>query len=213
MRNLALAVSMGLMAACGPLKQIGPLPVVSAFGLGGQGDGAAVLEREVATTAVPHDAASILLFGVVSDEREGVLEFEVQNGKTIVWRTTAGVSVVTRNGIVVGTRGLGDDVLGAEISDVSIALERGAGEARRMYEHLDGEDHVVVSVYDCTYETLGRETIDVLGRTHLADIIGEVCRNTSRSFGNVYWRTDAGEVVQSRQWISSGTGYIDLQWR
>lgn len=213
MKNVVLALGLALFAACGPLHETRGLPDLSAFGFGGQSLDSAGLQRELANNTAARNASNVLLYGVVSDDRAGILLPDAEGGAVRAWRATSGVSVVTQQGIAVATRGFGDDLMGAEVSNVVAALTRGAGQARRIYEHLDGQDQIITSVYDCSYETLRRERVEVLGRAYLVNVIAEGCRNEARSFANVYWRANSGAIVQSRQWISRGTGYMDLQLR
>ena len=67
---------------------------------------------------------------------------DARNGDVVTWRDATGVSVVTRRGVVISTRGLGHDVMASDVSGTLAALDHGGGGYQRLQRFLDGEGHL-----------------------------------------------------------------------
>jgi hypothetical protein len=214
MRTLfLLAVLLGL-TACGPLAQNQPL-VSAVKGLADAGSGMwedesdprDTLTRESIDTA-PND---LLLFAPVNEEAASVFARLSANGDRITWASDDGDSLTLRDGIVVATRGLGNDLMGADLAQVYPALVRGRGSARRVHDYLGGEDQIVRSVFQCEIVTLRAEVIEIFQRQHATRVVREACTGPAGGFTNLYWIDAAGAIWQSRQWVSARVGRIDIQ--
>ena len=213
MRTFFSLLGMTVLVSCGPLYETRSFPLLSTIGFGAPGPSTAALQSQLTNSERPQDSPPLLLYGQVANEDAGILALEAENGAAQTWRSTSGKSVITEKGIVIGTRGFGDDLMGAQSTDVAAALARGNGDARRIHEYLNGEDQIFASVYTCAFATLRQENINVLGRNYPVKVITETCRSERRTFRNIFWITASGSVVQSRQWVSRGVGYVDLQLR
>ena len=66
------------------------------------------------------------------------------------WDVQVGFTVAFRDGLMVATRGLGGDLMGADVAQVRAALDAGGGTAIRRQDYLDGQDQVVTETYECT---------------------------------------------------------------
>lgn len=104
-------------------------------------------------------------------------------------------SVSLRDGMIVGTRGFGFDLMTAEVREALRALSGHEPTAMRTHQYLDGEDQLVSRSFDCTYARNGRQ-------------VRETCAAPSHEFENRYVVDDQGRIVSSRQWISPQVGYI-----
>jgi|AntRauTorcE11898_2_1112593.scaffolds.fasta_scaffold09655_2 hypothetical protein len=125
-----------------------------------------------------------------------------------VWQTLDGITLSLREGALIATRGLGDDLMSADVTG-RIEMLRGDG-GGQFYPHirsyLDGEDRTVFRSYQCRRAEQDEMVDDgdsVLRR------IEELCISPSDRFTNVYWLAPGGTMIRSRQWISPEIQYME----
>ena len=83
---------------------------------------------------------------------------------------------------------------------------------------LSGGSHTVVEMddqgtrrtYDCTTTIVGKESIEVVGRTYNATHVTELCVRPLGKLTNDYW-VEGSSIRKSRQWVSGAIGYIDFE--
>ncbi|GAB4288346.1 MAG: hypothetical protein Kow0058_08030 [Roseovarius sp.] len=124
---------------------------------------------------------------------------------TVVWQTLDGVSLSFRDGILIASRGLGYDLMSADVSGTRAML---AGTMGTQYypvhrSYLDGEDRTVFRSFQCRRAGGGPE-----GALRRVD---ELCVGTDRRFTNSYWLDPAGTVIRSRQWVGPVTEFMETQ--
>jgi hypothetical protein len=119
-----------------------------------------------------------------------------RNRDVVTYFTPDDVSVSYKSGILVGTRGLGFDLMGADVGDVLASLQSRADGAVRIHHYLDGEGQIVMRNFICDYSG--------------AKVIVETCYGDGLQFKNTY-QIQGGQVTASRQWISPEQGYIRLE--
>jgi hypothetical protein len=126
-----------------------------------------------------------------------------RTGDVTVWQTLDGITLSMRQGLLVATRGLGDDLMSAEVDGV-LALLRGAageGPVPHIRSRLDGEDRTEFRSYQCKRDAgvpdAGLRRVEVL------------CISPQDRFTNTYWLNSAGAVIRSRQWISPALGHLE----
>jgi hypothetical protein len=129
------------------------------------------------------------------------------NGVYRTYITGTRQSMTMLQGIVTGTRGLGWDLMASDITPLLARLRSGQdGPAQRVMHYLDGEDVIRDLVLDCiiafgsTVRVQAGET-DQTGRR-----MTETCETGPLRFENSYVVTAAGQVIQSKQWLSPGAG-------
>lgn len=132
---------------------------------------------------------------------------------TVDWRTGDNVSLTFRQGVVIGTRGLGDDLMTADVDGTVLMLagRQAVEDYNRFASRLDGEYQTQFESFLC--RNTGREPVafDSFGRTRQTTRITELCRNPDRSFENTYWVGSDGTMWKSRQWISPNVGYLTTE--
>lgn len=214
MRTLATILLFGGLTACGPLAE-DSLTARFAAGMMAQQsaspapstDPRAGLTRE----AIERSEYELVLLALVDSNLAATAQLASRNGDKVTWITLDGVSITFDNGIIVGTRGLGDDIMGADISDVEAALARGGGSATRVNDYLNGLDQIERRSFHCEIEALGTEMITIVEQDFATRHFVENCVSTEHAFENQYWLKGDGSIVQSRQWISPLVGYLDHQ--
>jgi hypothetical protein len=126
-----------------------------------------------------------------------------RTGDVTVWQTLDGITLSMRQGLLVATRGLGDDLMSAEVDGV-LALLRGAsgeGPVPHIRSRLDGEDRTEFRSYQCRRDAGGTDA--GLRRVEV------LCISPQDRFTNTYWLNSAGAVIRSRQWISPALGHLE----
>jgi hypothetical protein len=82
---------------------------------------------------------------------------------------------------------------------------------QRVYYFLGADDQGTRRTYDCATSIVGTESIEVLGRSHSATHVTETCTRISGSgkITNDFW-IEGSLIRQSRQFVSSGIGFVDF---
>lgn len=120
-----------------------------------------------------------------------------QNGVT-TYLSGDGSSVSMQGGLIVATRGLGFDLMVADVGAVATALDAPPQRVTRTHHYLDGENHVVMRQFTCEVGASDR------------GVVVEHCTGPETTFENRYFLTDKGAMTQTRQWISPRIGWITI---
>jgi hypothetical protein len=124
--------------------------------------------------------------------------------------TIGGILTVSlRSGVLVATRGLGDDLMAADVPSAARLASGSGTHARRMHQ-FDGATSVIPLDATCNLSTSGTETLALAGQSYPTRIIVETCDSAVGRFENRYWIGKGGKILRSRQWISIGAGYADI---
>ncbi len=158
--------------------------------------------------------APAVLAGVENEEDRfaAFLKAEERNGIGS-WVSIDNVNLSLRNGFLVATRGLGGDMMSADVGEVQAAiLFDFPGYYPRFQSYLDGENQVVIRSFVCKVASRGAREVDLGPFTARTRLMEEDCKSSDQSFVNLYWVDDGtGEVRQSRQWASPRLGPIAIR--
>lgn len=133
------------------------------------------------------------------------------NGDTVQWVDASGGGIIRRDGLLVGTRGLGFDLYTADLAELSAALQSGgARDVVRVERILDGQNQIRPSDYICDVVPVGREVLDIYGRLDDTTRFEERCEGEGRSFTNQYWLRNDGLIVRSVERVSEEYGALEL---
>jgi Group 4 capsule polysaccharide lipoprotein gfcB, YjbF len=219
LRLLALMLSLGLVAACSSGVGLGGRPTDSGFGRiaqrlfsGGQPMPASAPFQALLATTAPAIVVS-------AEDREVATGFLRQSARTQgnatveTWISPDNVALYLQQGFVVGTRGLGSDLMAAEIGQpATLILSRRAGQVQRFMSFLDGNDQVTIRSYVCDIESRGGREIDLGAGMVPTELMQERCTNPDQDFQNLYWvDTRTGQIVQSRQWAGDFIGPLAIR--
>jgi len=130
------------------------------------------------------------------------------------WRTTDDVSLTLSGpGVLVATRGLGEDLHAADASQTAALIAAGqAGTAQRRHVYLDGVFAQQRVTLTCTVQPVGPETLVLGGRSLPTLRFDERCEGAGEPIVNSYWRDARGPLIrQSSQWVGPRIGMIHLQ--
>lgn len=161
--------------------------------------------------ALRAERAPMLLVSVERDGRAAVFLRQGAAGGVERWRSIDNVGLSLRSGMLIATRGLGDDAMSIEAGDAAaLVMAGGQGRITRIHRRLDGADRTVIDAFVCDIAPRGPRRILLGGARRDSRLVAEDCRGPKAAFTNLYWTID-GRVVQSRQWVSPGTGTLALR--
>ncbi|AXQ94977.1 YjbF family lipoprotein [Cereibacter azotoformans] len=131
------------------------------------------------------------------------------NGDVVTWSSTDDRTVALRDGILVATRGLGPDLMSAEVPSAS-QIASGSGSHRRVNYLIDGLDQTVKREFRCTLATNGTKTITIIERNYPTRHVLEHCEGATGRFTNEYWVDAAGSIRQSLQTFDRMLGKVRI---
>ena len=143
--------------------------------------------------------ASVLIAELPKIKVAAVVAAIAQNGNVITWQAQDGVGISTKAGLLLSTRGIGFDLMSSSV-DGPLAMITGhaTGTAIREHRHLDGEDQLVLTRFECTY-------------LRSKDYVAESCSNPKLTIENQYWLDQSGDIWRSKQWVGAKNGYMLLE--
>lgn len=122
-----------------------------------------------------------------------------QNGGYTTWHAQDGVGISTKAGLLTSTRGIGFDLMSADIDGpLAVITGRATGHATRIHRVLDGEDQEILQSFVCSYARSGNH-------------VAETCNRTGQTIENHYWLNRGGKIWKSVQWVGARNGYILLE--
>lgn len=152
------------------------------------------------------DASPTPLMLVRAQGQVGLMAPVAQTGDTVTWGGPRDQAVVMTDGFLAATRGLGDDLMGADVSGLRAVL--GGGQYERRMAWLDGLDQPVDRRFTCVVTPQGTDQIDVVGRSYTATKVEEKCSDGPLTFSNRYWLDQSGGLRQAQQFASVKGGYV-----
>jgi hypothetical protein len=131
-----------------------------------------------------------------------------QPGQITVWRTDDNVALIMRNGVLIATRGLGGDLLSAEVPVAS--NQSGPAHSGAHVMHLrTGANHQRSLSLACDLSNLGAEMVVIVEQSYNTRHLQQRCSGGGGEVVNDYWvDSRAGLVWKSRQWAGPQIGYI-----
>lgn len=133
-------------------------------------------------------------------------------GEVVVWSTEQGQHIILRNGILIGTRGLGGDLSSADVSltSESIANRSESNGLRTLYVRDDNNANIPIEMR-CSISKVGPETIVIVGKQLDTLRMQETCTDENLTVTNDYWANTDGTISKSRQWAGPRLGYLGIR--
>lgn len=121
-------------------------------------------------------------------------------------------SLMLRQGLLVGTRGLGNDLMSADPgAAAALVTGRAGGRAERVWRYLDGEGIERPLPMSCTIARGPAKRFSFAGNAYDTVQMDESCAGQGAAIANSYWVTGDGTIALSRQWIGPALGYVTIQ--
>lgn len=215
-RLVAAAVALSFLGACGNDKGTAS-PVAAAVGQlakaslgkgkGGSAAGAAA-PQAVARADLAAFGQPILRIRAERLGQDAFLTIADQKSGVVTWTAQGAATFSLRDGVLIQTRGLGADLMSAEAPTLS-QLKSGASYTR-VYYFLGPDDGGTRRTYECAASTVGRETIEVVGKSHAVTHVSELCTRQGSQLTNDFW-IEGNTIRKSRQWSSAMVGHVEFE--
>jgi hypothetical protein len=127
------------------------------------------------------------------------------DGSVITWKSNSGAQLITRDGLLIATRGFGADLMSADAPSLATLLG-GKAAYNRSYHMLDGTDTPVRLYFSCTTSAAAAQGVAGASRRIVEECQGEAGRIT-----NEYWVSPSRKVVKSKQFASQMAGYFEIR--
>ena len=209
--GLLLAGLLGL-AACGSdpagIDDLGLIKQVIVQKLAARGKAAApapISRAELDAIGLPLIRVKVLKRSAVA-----VLGLVGTNNGVQTWTSVDSLTIGLRDGMVLATRGFGDDLISATVPLAS-EIAHGSGQVEHRLFTLEGADREIRRIVACSLTTTGTEVIEVVQLRYSARHVIETCAGEGLRFQNQYWFENSGNLRQSVQWISAEVGYLEIQ--
>ncbi len=130
-----------------------------------------------------------------------------QTGRVQTWQSRDEVQVSEIAGVLIATRGLGHDLM---VADVGEGVRAGADQYARHWMHLDGRLQLVRQDAQCRLALQGTQIHQAPLETPLVQVFVETCGGTD-PITNTYHMGADGVVWWSQQWVSDQVGMVTLE--
>ncbi len=208
--SVAALACLATLSACGnegPDEAGGPLAVAAKTALGAiaarRPDNSATAPvrtpQQRAAEAIRVNPGPLILAGFESLGQTPIMALTGQNGAMRTYMTSAEEALILRNGMLIGTRGLGSDLSVAEPQTEALIRADRTGQARRVMRYYAGDGRERPLAFDCQ-----------VGPGPKPGVTVEDCRGHGIAFQNSYM-VQGGQIPVSRQWIGPGLGYVTIQ--
>lgn len=166
------------------------------------------------------DSQTLPTLELVVEERDAIAfltpridQIDSRPGALRTWRTVDDSFIVLREGIMVTTRGVGDDI-GSTDANAAVAAVRGARPVsgpQTMYLPSEAGGGTRINL-SCQMQSLGPKRIVIVERGFDVVHLRQNCTGADEPVINDYWVDRRGGTVwQSRQWGGPGMGYVRMR--
>lgn len=199
---------------------------VAMAGCGGprQTDVAAALLPELYTSA-ERDLAALRVQGAIDNgapvsvviltdrgQNSGLVPI-AENRGVVTWLAVDGSTVSTRDGLIIATRGLGGDLLAADVSQTRAHLQaRRPGRVERFHTSLTGDIQADTRAFVCDITDGGPGVLELPDGDRAIRLMLEDCYGAQAAFLNLYWIADSdGTILHSSQWLGPTIGNVTMR--
>lgn len=208
MRVILGAAALAMLSACSSVESDeGSIPGILAEAMRqsvGQKERSAeaktVDPSQMAATALRVNKGPLIMVGLERMNSTQVLAMTGENAGMRTYMTENEQALILRDGMLVGTRGLGHDLSVAEVAQSSALIRSGrSGQVQRVMRYWTGDGLERPLRLDCT-----------IAPGPKAGVMIETCKNGPLEFQNNYIAQN-GRVTVSRQWVGPDLGYVTIQ--
>jgi len=163
--------------------------------------------------AIPYASLGYTLDG----GNQGLLVLATDSGGDLLWTSAAHIVIVTREGRIVRTVGLGHDLSGVTSRDEK-GLPPPAAAVQAPFASTRLEDFPEQGLYgvrlSCRAKLAGRQSVKILGQVIATLRVDEACssRNPDWSFTDNFWvDKDSGFVWRARQHVQPQGALVETE--
>lgn len=154
---------------------------------------------EAAAEALRVNRGPLIEAGFESLGRNQIMAMTGQNGAMRTYMTPSEEALILRGGMLIGTRGLGNDLSVAEPQTEALIRAGAAGSGQRVMRYFSGDGLERPLQFACTVGAGPRPGVTI-----------ESCEGHGTRFENSYM-VQGGQIAVSRQWIGPALGYVTIQ--
>ncbi|WP_386685019.1 YjbF family lipoprotein [Loktanella sp. R86503] len=168
--------------------------------------------RDLLTAAQIRASSQPLLLSRIDGIGGGTMIVAGRRDGIVTWRTADFVNFSYRDGLLTATRGLGDDVMSADVSGTHAALTGGpVQDYPRFASYLGADDETRFRAFRCVMRNAGPEAVTSFGTVFPATLMQETCYSPGLQIDNRYWLAPGGGIRRSLQWVSPDVGYLETE--
>jgi hypothetical protein len=206
MRGSLAAIALAALCACGN-DPYGREGYDAALAEWRRLTAAAEAPQPLTRAAIEGFEAPLIRAAIPARGAESFLGLAMTDGPVETWWTPDQIALTLKSGILIGSRGLGEDLMAAKTPDI----RRVRGAFERVHQYI-GDNSATESVtWTCLVQERGIETVDLFGLAWSGRRIDETCDGLAGEFVNSYWIGGDGTIRQSQQWVSNSVGYVTIQ--
>ena len=164
------------------------------------------------------DASNVPLILIEVLNGDQIATLSAFPGSTLneVWLSADGRTVTTQNGMLIATRGMNYDLMGADVGAASYSLEKTITGKRephnlRFYKYLAADNQDKIIEYSCVFSKESQETIYIFEKPYKTLRMSEDCESGGLQFKNTYWIEKNGMIRKSQQWHGENIGLILIE--
>lgn len=179
------------------------LVLLAACGRGAPDPRSQITRAQLDTVQQPLMLAELPTLGTAASLQQGAV-----NADVVTWITPDRVSLSFEGGVLVASRGLGQDLISADVAGTLAAIEHGAGGYYpKFHSYLDGEHQTQFRAFQCQVTARRSERITSFERIYATTRVEETCHSPGLKVVNRFWIGD-GIMWKARQWVSPNAGYL-----
>ena len=168
--------------------------------------------RKLVTREIVEEAGDPILFVELKDGRNATLSLFPGENALPVWLGVDGSTVTAKNGVLISTRGMGDDLMNSEYEKTFWGLSNPGKQYAKKYTYLVEDNQLVSKNFDCSFDIGDKfSVINIFDRDFSVSMRVETCPGQNRGFKNSYWIETDGTVRRSMQFHSNKVGQILLE--
>lgn len=156
------------------------------------------------------DSANIpILFVELETGQNGTLTPYPGEGIGQTWLGADGATVTLEKGVLIASRGMGDDLMGAKTSRPPWSSIDVLTIYHKKFSYLSGNNLSYTLNFSCKIKTFSeKETIKIWGTAFIVKKYEETCHNQKKTIKNTFFIDKEGIVRRSHQYHSQTLGYI-----
>ena len=152
-----------------------------------------------------------ILFVEIDRGQNGTMTQYPGVGVGQTWLGVDGSTITLDNGLLKSTRGIGDDLMGSEISLAIDWNDLKEISYKRRTAYLRFDNKMLINEYSCTLKDMKNlETINLFDADFSVNHMQESCSGEAGSFVNDYYIDTEGLVRNSRQYHGEKIGYMTI---
>ena len=168
--------------------------------------------RELVTREIVEEAGDPILFVELEDGRNATLSLFPGKNELPVWLGVDGSTVTAKNGLLISTRGMGDDLMHSEYEKTVWGLSNPGKQYAKKYTYLVEDNQLVSEYFDCSFDFADKSSvINIFDWDFSVSMRVETCTGQNTVFKNSYWIETDGTVRRSMQFHSNKVGQILLE--